>query len=78
MLIFLRISLIKTFYFTRLRVVFNADDTRTFKLICCKYRRINDLAKINVLVDYIHVHRNYQWVGIGVVSFYVHGVGWVG
>ena len=36
---------LKTFYFTRLRVVFDADDARTFKLVCCKCRRINNLVR---------------------------------
>ena len=30
---------ILTFYFTRFRVVFDADDACTFKLVCCKCRR---------------------------------------
>ena len=33
----------------RLHVVFDADDTRTFKLVCCKCHRINNL---DFLVDF--------------------------
>ena len=36
---------LKTFYFTRLRVVFDADDARTFKVVCCKRRRINNSVR---------------------------------
>ena len=36
---------LKTFYFTILRIVFNADDARTFKLVCCKCRRINNVVR---------------------------------
>ena len=35
---------LKTFYFTRLRVVFDADYARTFKLVCCKCRKINNVV----------------------------------
>ena len=36
---------LRTFYFTRLHDAFDADDAHTFKLVCCKCRRIYNLVK---------------------------------
>ena len=36
---------LKSFYFARLRVVFVPDDPRTYKLTCCKCRKINSLTR---------------------------------
>ena len=49
---------LKAFYFTRLRVVFDADDARTFKLVCRKSRRIN---KLDVFVDFFFLEITSVW-----------------
>ena len=36
---------LKSFFFNRLQKVFDPDDIRTFKIICCKCRKSNTLRR---------------------------------